>query len=470
VIALDRIFSAAGFVLLCLPVLAGPWLFGAWEMWWFWPFALCVFGSACCLGLRLLIRPITCRIQPQPGAADPGAAPGLRLGLTALLSLLPFLAYAFVRYRQADVALDAERSFLLFLTPCLVAVQVLLGCGPAQRRILQALLLADLGLLGLYGIVNHAVTGSRCVLWMPGYQQYVVENRASGSYFCPDHFSGVMEIACCLSLGLILDRAARRRDRALGIGLLAIGVAGVILSKSRGGGLTLAVILLAGLTWGFSQWPASARWSWRATVLGVIGLLLLAFGGFEPGCVSRFKNEFGWTQAREKTTWREKKETVLRAAEGHVRVQMIAAALRAWQTRPVFGIGPGMHQHLWPHFAPSDPGDPERGIWPKFPNHAFHSYAVHGDWIQLLEEYGMAGLALFAVPAGAGLAVLLAVLRSKFRPATLGAVLAFAAMAFHSLGDFNLQMPATAWLFAAVLAQGCAGAGPASPAERRLGP
>ena len=35
---------------------------------------------------------------------------------------------------------------------------------------------------------------------------------------------------------------------------------------------------------------------------------------------------------------------------------------------------------------------------------------------------------------------------------TLTALLALVAMAFHSLGDFNLQMPATTWLFAALLA------------------
>ena len=40
------------------------------------------------------------------------------------------------------------------------------------------------------------------------------------------------------------------------------------------------------------------------------------------------------------------------------------------------------------------------------------------------------------------------------RPTALviGAVLAGAAMAFHSLGDFSLQMPATVWLLAAVVA------------------
>ena len=34
----------------------------------------------------------------------------------------------------------------------------------------------------------------------------------------------------------------------------------------------------------------------------------------------------------------------------------------------------------------------------------------------------------------------------------LPAILAIVAMSFHSLGDFNLQMPATTWIFGAMLA------------------
>ena len=34
----------------------------------------------------------------------------------------------------------------------------------------------------------------------------------------------------------------------------------------------------------------------------------------------------------------------------------------------------------------------------------------------------------------------------------LGGILAFVCMAFHSFGDFNLQIPATVWLLAVILA------------------
>ena len=123
-----------------------------------------------------------------------------------------------------------------------------------------------------------------------------------------------------------------------------------------------------------------------------------------------------------------------------------------------------MHQNLWPHIAASPDGAPEHGKWPKYPNNTFHSYEVHSDWTQLMEEYGVVGLVLLLIPAGL-LAFLLLSRRSQMlrrrredgRGASdygllLGALLAIVALAFHSLGDFNLQMPATVWMLAAIVA------------------
>jgi O-antigen ligase len=153
--------------------------------------------------------------------------------------------------------------------------------------------------------------------------------------------------------------------------------------------------------------------------------------------------------------------------KGDVRVQMVSGALRAWRTAPAFGIGPGMHQTLWPHFSASPDGDPDKGIWPSHPNTGFHSYEVHSDWVQLLEEYGIVGLVLFL----AALALVLRWLwrglrreeaawregdwnppaRSRFFGVLVAGVLAAVAMILHSAVDFNLQMPATGWMLGAIL-------------------
>jgi O-antigen ligase len=171
--------------------------------------------------------------------------------------------------------------------------------------------------------------------------------------------------------------------------------------------------------------------------------LFAAFGGHY---VKRFK-EYPWTRL-----------------EYSDRYQMSAAALRGWFSAPVFGIGPGMHQNLWPHFAPSPDGDRERGIWPRFPNNRYHSFEAHNDWAQLLEEYGAVGLALFLLAMGTAAGMLYRCWRRRAHAGRLcdqdwpilAALLAGVAMAGHSVGDFNLQIPATTWLLAGLAGVGLA--------------
>jgi O-antigen ligase len=147
------------------------------------------------------------------------------------------------------------------------------------------------------------------------------------------------------------------------------------------------------------------------------------------------------------------------------RGQMIPAAIRAWYSEPVFGIGPGMHKNVWPHIAASPDGDRELGIWPSQPNNHMHSYHVHSDWVQLLEEYGLVGFLLLLVPATCGFFLFRTGVnkeRRRFEGTStpqhngyftfmLAGLLAYIAMGFHSLGDFNLQIPAINWIFAVVI-------------------
>lgn len=434
--ALDVILGWSAFALVCLVTLAAPWFFGAWEMWWFWLFAACIFLATALFAVRLML----------PGFPGLRRIRRPRAAAACALVYSAFLLYAAVRFLQAEVFMDAERSFLLFLTPFLLAGIIVTGFGRSQLRALSVLLVANLLALGLYGIINHLWTGSERVMWGHGYPGYLQEGRASGSYYCPDHFSGVMELLLCAALAILLSREPRWQWRALMILPLGVAVAGVVLSKSRGGGLTVAVVSLFILAIGFSQWPPRVGWTLRGGVLllAAAGAVALAVAGGRY--VERFRN-YPWTRI-----------------EASDRYQMAMAALRAWKTNRVFGIGPGMHQNLWPHFAATEDGDREAGKWPTHTNHTFHSYEVHSDWTQLLEEYGIVGVVLFAGATGVGLGTLWAgraraLRRRKEEGAgtphywTLQAALfAAVALAFHSLGDFNLQMPATTWLLAALTA------------------
>lgn len=436
-----RFMAKLSLFLLTPALLAGPWLFGAWEPWWFWPLAALFFAAVIVFGVVLmdaesLLTGYSDRLLRRDVAP-------------ALLACGTFLVYGTVRMLLTPVYTDAERSLLLFMLPLFAAGITGFTVGSVGRRVLFGLLAFNGLALGLYGIINHQVTGSERVMWMPGYMQYIADDRATGSYYCPNHFAGLLELSAALALGLLLDRGLRAWARLSGGILLAVCLTGVVMSRSRAGGVTLLVLLVAAPLVGMVQWRPRGRRIFQA---GLLVLALAAAGSvawLAHGYRARFQ-QFPWDD--------------LQKSE---RVQMVSGALRAWHTAPVFGIGPGMHQNLWPHFAASPDGDREKAIWPSHPNLGWHSYEVHSDWVQLLEEYGGVGLALVLIALFLVMRLLWRGLRReeevwkatgwdpperpRFLGVVLAAFLAVLAMTLHELADFNLQMPATGWMLGAIL-------------------
>jgi len=460
------------FAALALATLIAPWLFGAWEMWWFWPFAAAISAGAVFTGLQLLLKSKSSPVVQL--------TPGLR---NTLLALLPFLAYAAFRWTTSEVFMSAERSVLLFFSAAAIAVEIIFGLDSRRRRLLFGLIFVNLALQGLYGIINETVWKTKYVMWAAPYPQYA--GRASGSYYCPDHYAGLMEILLSMSLAMLLTRSLPGRTRLAACVSIPVALTGILLSLSRGSLLTLPVIFGAAVIWGVAQWPREIRGNLRIIAVASALLALIVAAPLADKMLHRFKNYGGkwghhWRNNPALATDGEEQEisfagSVIEGLKRTCRGRMYGGAWRAWQSAPRFGIGAGMHQNLWPHFAPTADGNRELGIWPSLPNDHLHSYEVHSDWLQLLEEYGAIGLALFLIAFGAVLLQLLHNIRREqlsrcnapegdAHPPqsfvfTLAAMLALAGLAFHSFGDFNLQIPATVWILAAVLAIGLAEAG-----------
>jgi O-antigen ligase len=456
----ESLLTRAAFAVLVLVLVGSPWMFAAWEMWIFWPFAVLLFIASLLTGVRLTAgtdrtRRTGERARPQDGAA------------AVLWSTLPFLLYAAIRAIRVEVYMDAERSLLLFVTPLLVGTVVVYGLDGGQARRLHAILAMNLAALGLYGLVNHWITADRLVLWREGYPQYYEEARATGSYFCPNHFAGIMEIGLGTGLGLLLAPRVGRATRLAAAGLGVVSLAGIVLSKSRGGYASALALLPALLVWGVLPWRAGVRWGLRAAATAAAAAVVLLLVMFGDRIMARSEAYFLRDDLRGKPL----AEVVRRVAQSlptTTRGLILRGSLRAWQSAPVWGIGPGMHRAMWPHFAATPDGDRDLGVWPSYPHDGSHANAAHSDWLQALEEYGAVGFVLLLGPVVALLAVLDAAIRRearRWREGTaqgdglrlarrVGAVLALAALMFHSLGDFNLQMPATVWTLAAAVALG----------------
>jgi O-antigen ligase len=451
-----------------ISTLAGPWLFGGWESLWFWLLTAAVSVGVFSTGLQLIL----------PAASAGRMMP--RRTCYVLLAAIPFVVYAIIRLYTTEVFMDAERSVLLHVTALCVAGEVLFGLNARQRKLMFWMLFGNLVLLGVYGVVNHLLWHSEHVLWAPRYEQYA--GRATGSYFCPDHFAGAMELLLCLALGVLANRGGSGTSKWLAAVAGVIAVVAVVMTKSRGGGMTVVVVLGFALVCGVAQWPAAIRWNLRLVGVCTSLLLFMALLHFGDGYVQRFASYGGgWGKGAEQES---SIAAVAQALRGTSRGRMYGGALRAWRTAPWVGIGPGMHQHLWPHFAPTPDGNVELGVWPTQTNHHFRSYEVHSDWLQLLEEYGLAGLFFFLLPC---IGVIYCFIRGVSEQGRswqqslsppeasltfacwLGGALALVAMGFHSLGDFNLQMPGTVWLFAAIMAIPLAGGDVNPTADRRPG-
>ena len=280
---IDNILSWISFSLLLFAVVVSPWFFGAWEMWWFWPFTTIIFTSTFFFALRLLIIRKE-KISDYSLFSDVGLS---------ILSFSVFLIYVAIRFLHAEVFMDAERSFLLFLTPFLIGINIIFGLNIRQRRILWVALFANIFALGLYGLINHFITGNKIVMWAPGYEQYYNDNRATGSFFCPDHFAGMMELGLCMALPLILDLRSSRGWRIAGILMSALTVVAVLLSKSRGGGLTILMLGLGVIIWGATQLPRIIRWYLRGAIILVGAALLAALWMSDIAYITRFKSYFG---------------------------------------------------------------------------------------------------------------------------------------------------------------------------------
>ena len=133
-----------------------------------------------------------------------------------------------------------------------------------------------------------------------------------------------------------------------------------------------------------------------------------------------------------------------------MRIELWRAALKQWHLDPVFGTGAGTYRFYGRQFrseqVQNDPVD------------------VHNDYLHLLCEYGLVGLAGFLLffsahmrqgwrslsrfvsNSGGGGGALL----STRRALHLGALAAVAAYVVHSALDFNLHIPANAILLAFV--------------------
>jgi O-antigen ligase len=301
------------------------------------------------------------------------------------------------------------------------------------RRLLYVLFFLAAG-VSLYGIME-TVSG-RDMIW--GLPKLAYHGVVTGTFVSRNHFAAFMALGLGAGLGLTLHRGSKigtpgEEGTLERIAMLAfIGVVcllGMVLSKSRGG---LGSLVLAGLpvAWWLIGRTERKAFAVLIAAIAIATVVMVAWVGQEP-LAQRF-------------------------ADLPDEVQTADARPAAWLTGSrvaarglPLGVGAGTFED---HFRLI----PDTGILVRY-------NAAHSDPLQILAETGLVGLLAFFGAIAWTLTVAgraLAQRRSAFaRSLAIGALAGVAAVLFHSLVDFPLQIPGVriplfALLGAAYLAAG----------------
>lgn len=406
-----------GILLLVLAALAfAPLAFGAVYPWTFLVVQALVIGVAALWTVRLWA----------------GHKPKL-LWPPLVWAMAAFVLYAVARYFTADIEYVARLELiriLLYAFLFLAVVNNLHGQDAAQT--ISYTLTAVAALASSYAVaqfLHHSNQVWNLISPYPG--------RASGTYICPNHFAGFLELVLPLTLAFLLaGRVSVVTRVVLAYATLTI-VAGLAVTLSRGGWVAAAagVFMLLGFLLCHRNHRLRA-----ALVL----LVLLAGGGF-------FANHY-----LSKTVGYMRRISKPDAAGPGVvdtasRLQMWNAGLQMWREHFWWGVGPGHYDYRFREYRPE-------GLQQR-PEHA------HNDYLELFADWGMVGGVIVFGGIGVFIFGLVKtwphVRRAENDFGTgmsnryafyLGAVSGLFAMAVHSLVDFNLHIPANALAGVTVLA------------------
>ena len=378
-------------VLVALAPCLGVWLFGGVRLWSIGPLMSGVFLAAALCALRYL-RPDDCTRPVLP--------PGLPV-------LLIFSAYAFLRTPAAAVPYDAwVESLKIASLPAAFWVWVELSGRHGRWRWLVAAFLLVVTAMAWYAIIQHA-QGDRGVLNLVRPKDYGM--RASGAYFCPNHFANLLDLTIPFAVAVAAARSAGLPLRLLAGYSVLVALPPLYLTQSRSGWIgvmvgTVVTFALLGLRRGWR----------RCLLLLVVVPLLLAAAGVAVWMLSPM------VQAR-----------VADALGGNVRLQLWQDSWAMIQDRFWTGWGPYSYRWVYPHY------------WRYMTSYLDPQYA-HNDFIHAWAEYGLAGLLLLA--GGLLWAAVRLMLRIRTRdPEREGCLLAgmfgaLAATAAHACFDYNFHI------------------------------
>jgi O-antigen ligase len=339
-----------------------------------------------------------------------------------------FMGYAVLRYFQADIEYVARQEVIrVLLYGCLFFIIINHLHHQESLQLIAYVLIAIATIISAYAIYQFA-TNSPYVLRYVKPVMYM--KRASGTYICPNHLAGFLEMIFPLALAyLFMGKVSHIVRVLIGYGVLMM-LAGIGVTISRGGWIVTGIALLV-----FFALLIRKR-SYRIPAL--IFLVFLVVGMiFAYSNAHNVREQF--QQRFSSTQW------------NNIRLSIWKSAVEMWKDEPWLGVGPGHFDYRFRQYRSKNVQmRPER---------------VHNDYLNTLADWGVVG---FALVASAWLLMYLGALKTwkfvrhnpdgltsrKTNKAAwvLGGCIGILAILLHSFLDFNFQIPANAILAVAIMA------------------
>jgi len=347
------------------------------------------------------------------------------------LSVVLFVFYAVARWLTSPTEYFSRLEAMNVLAYAVVFFTCRYGL---VRRTHGLILLGLLVVLGLFETAfgYYLVSHHDFFPFGPSEQlQLYYAPRWVGTYGCPNHYVSLLVMAIGAALALGCFSKLSWPMRIVLFYLAAMMMVGVMYSQSRGGWLAL-IASVCGLTiFGIRQ--GTLRW-WIP--LSAAALLVVSFGAVLAS------SPFVQTRFAEVT------ETIREGRlNTYVRVELALDALRIAQDHPIFGTGPATFAYVHPRYQTS--------------TFAKKAVLTHDDYLNCLDDYGLVGFGLVMIFV---MAVTLKFFH-RLRPdnrwpdrvLVAGGFAAWLALLTHSAFDFNMHIPANAFMLFALVGMGLRG-------------
>jgi len=345
--------------------------------------------------------------------------------------------------RLITLSLDPHATFVFWLKSCAYALGfalTLLLVHRRQRLVWLCLAIVASGVAqAFYGALMHLAGVDIEVLGMP----VLNSAQASGSFVNRNHLAGLLEMSLAVGIGLMIaqfeDRPAARNWRQY------LQDLAVLLLSSKAMLRLLLVIMVIALVMTHSRMGNTAFLS-SLLVAGVIGLILSRRASRSiviliASLIAIDILIIGTWFGVERTLKRIEETTMHQVEE---RVDPSVYAVRIIQDYPLVGTGGGTFYTAFTRYRGQDVG-------------AYYDH-VHNDYVQFLAETGIIGGSLLGLLVLASfVSAVLAQSRRRdplARGVAFAVVMGITALGIHSTVDFNLQIPANAFVFVILLALG----------------